>query len=68
MNLYIEIFVLERGETYYRKYSKQGKYPYVSATETNNGISGYVDVFNREGNLVVINYDGSVASDRKSVV
>ncbi len=59
---YDDIFCLERGESYYRKYSKKGKIPYVSASETNNGVTGYVDVSNREGNLLVINYDGSVAS------
>lgn len=57
-----EIFNIKRGESYYIKYSANGNYPYASATDINNGISSYVGTFNREGNLIVLNYDGSVGS------
>lgn len=59
---YDEIFHIDRGESYYIKYAETGEYPYASASDANNGITGYVDNYNREGNLIVLNYDGSVAS------
>lgn len=60
--IYDEIFTIERGESYYIKYSGKGKFPYASASDENNGITSNVDTYNREGNLIVLNYDGSVAS------
>ncbi len=55
-----ELFIIERGESMYIADSTEGSYPYVSASSNNNGISLYVDKFNRDGNYISINYDGSV--------
>ena len=57
---YDDIFIIERGESVYLQDMLPGKYPYISATSRNNGISSYVDVYNRNGNVIVVNYDGSI--------
>lgn len=56
-----EIFNIERGESLYITDCEEGVTPYASASAENNGISQHLDVApNREGNCLVINYDGSV--------
>lgn len=57
---YCDIFEIKRGESKYLQDMFSGKYPYVSATSTNNGISGYANAYNTSGNIIVINYDGSI--------
>jgi hypothetical protein len=57
---YHEIFNINRGESKYLQDMKNGKYPYISATSNNNGISGYVNYYNAEENIISLNYDGSI--------
>jgi hypothetical protein len=57
---YNKIFNIKRGESVYLQDMPKGEYPYVSATSENNGISGYVSIFNDFGNCIVLNYDGSI--------
>lgn len=57
---YREIFIIKRGDSVYLQDLPQGNIPYVSATSENNGISGYIDRYNTEGNCIVLNYDGSI--------
>lgn len=37
-----EIFDFERGQRYTKETQKKGKYPYISSSEENNGVDGYV--------------------------
>ena len=55
-----ELFIIARGESMYLTESNEGIFPYVSASSNDNGISSYVDKYNRDGNFISINYDGSV--------
>jgi len=58
---YEHIFNISRGESLYLQDAVSGPYPYISASASNNGVTGYINVFNREGNCIVVNYDGSIA-------
>lgn len=58
-------FHIERGasgEGSYLKNMSDGDTPYISTTSDNNGISNYVSVSNREGNLISLAYDGSIGA------
>ncbi|MCL2513649.1 MAG: restriction endonuclease subunit S, partial [Oscillospiraceae bacterium] len=57
---YEDIFIVERGSSTYLQDMNNGPYPYVSASALNNGISAFVDTYNRNGNVIVLNYDGSI--------
>ena len=59
--MFEKIFNIQRGESLYITDSETGDTPYASASAENNGISAYLNIQpNREGNCIVINYDGSV--------
>lgn len=58
--LYSEIFHIQRGESIYLIDCARGSIPYASASSHNNGISAYTGLKNREGNCIVVNYDGSI--------
>ena len=59
--IFDKIFDIQRGESLYITDSEIGCTPYASASAENNGISAYLNVQpNRDGNCIVINYDGSV--------
>lgn len=58
-----DVFVIKRGEQgVYKQDMKAGKFPYVSASASNNGVSGYIEKYNRESNLISLAYDGSIGS------
>lgn len=56
------MFNIYRGESVYKQYMNKGNIPYVSATALNNGISDYIDQYNREWNSISLAYDGSIGS------
>lgn len=58
--LYSELFEIRRGESVYLIDCEAGDIPYASASSHNNGISAYTNLKNREGNCIVVNYDGSI--------
>lgn len=58
--LYAELFDIRRGESVYLIDCVAGDIPYASASSQNNGISAYTNLKNREGNCIVVNYDGSI--------
>ena len=53
-------FRIERGNSVYLKNLLNGEYPYVSTKQDNNGIAGFKESYNRDGNLITLAYDGSV--------
>lgn len=56
-----DLFVIERGTSkVYKKDLKSGKFPYVSASALNCGITNYINKSNRVGNLISLAYDGNV--------
>ena len=55
-------FKIERGASEYIKNMGEGDIPYISTTGKNNGIAAFVDVSNRDGNLISLAYDGTVGS------
>lgn len=55
-----ELFDIKRGESLYLQDTNDGNIPYISATSKNNGISGYIDTYNRDGNMISVAYDGTV--------
>jgi hypothetical protein len=57
---YDEVFDIRRGESAYLQDMELGNIPYISATSKNNGVSGYVRFANSEGNIITLNYDGSI--------
>jgi hypothetical protein len=57
---YDDIFNIVRGESQYIQDMNKGVFPYISASSANNGISGYVDIYNQNGNSITLNYDGSI--------
>lgn len=57
---YEDIFTIERGDSVYLQDMNFGKYPYISATSMNNGISAFVNRKNHCGNAITLAYDGSI--------
>ena len=55
-------FEIVRGESEYIKNLNIGDFPYISTTNENNGISTYVSISNRKGNLITLAYDGSIGA------
>ena len=58
-------FDIQRGASGAESYIKNmggGDIPYISTTADNNGIATYVDVSNRNGNLISLAYDGSIGA------
>lgn len=57
-----ELFDLKKGKRLTKANMKSGSVPFVSSTDSNNGISSYVGQSAiHEGNTITVNYDGSVA-------
>ena len=61
--IYGALFEVKKGKRLVMSQMNQnGKYPFVSSIDDNNGVSCKVDVKpNQEGNTISVNYDGSVA-------
>lgn len=57
-----DLFFVRRGESVYKQYMNKGAYPYISATAMNNGISDYIDRYNRDSHSISLAYDGSIGS------
>ena len=58
---YSHIFQIKKGKRAVVEEDEEGKTNFVSSTESNNGISKKVNLEpNNKGNLITINYDGSV--------
>jgi hypothetical protein len=59
---YDYLFDIQKGKRLVvSKNPTKGNCPYVSAVDKNNGISNYLDIEpNHKGNLITVNYDGSV--------
>lgn len=55
-----DIFEINRGESVYLIDCESGDIPYASASSKNNGISAHINRKNRNGNCIVVNYDGSI--------
>lgn len=58
--LYSELFEIKRGDSVYLIDCETGDIPYASASAQNNGISAHINRKNRDGNCIVVNYDGSI--------
>jgi 16S rRNA G966 N2-methylase RsmD len=57
-----ELFELKKGKRLTKANMKSGTVPFVSSTDSNNGISKYIgQAAIHEGNTLTVNYDGSVA-------
>jgi len=57
-----ELFELKKGKRLTKAQMTEGEVPFVSSTDSNNGISAYVgQKAIHEGNTLTVNYDGSVA-------
>jgi type I restriction enzyme M protein len=57
-----ELFDLKKGKRLTKAQMKPGLVPFVSSTDSNNGVSSYIgQKAIHEGNTITVNYDGSVA-------
>lgn len=57
-----DLFELRKGKRLTKAHMKSGKIPFVSSTDSNNGISAYIGQLpNHDANTITVNYDGSVA-------
>lgn len=56
------IFEIRRGESVYKQYMEKGDIPYVSASASNNGVSDYINKYNRDANMLSLAYDGSIGA------
>ena len=58
---YSDIFEVKKGKRVVIEEELEGKTNFVSSTEFNNGVSKMVNIEpNNKGNLITVNYDGSV--------
>ena len=58
---YSDLFEIKKGKRITKKDLKPGETPYVTSIATNNGVTDYIDKKpNHSGNVITINYDGSV--------
>jgi type I restriction enzyme M protein len=57
-----ELFELKKGKRLTKANMKSGSVPFVSSTDSNNGISSYIgQAAIHQANTITVNYDGSVA-------
>ena len=57
-----DLFLIKKGKRLINSDKKCGVLPFVSAIDSNNGISCFIDKMPiHEGNVITVNYNGSVA-------
>ena len=57
-----ELFELKKGKRLTKAQMRPGEVPFVSSTDSNNGVSSYIgQKAIHKGNTITVNYDGSVA-------
>lgn len=60
--IYDELFVIERGTGPRKQDISFGEIPFVTSTDTNNGVSAFCDhIPTHSGNTITVNRNGSVA-------
>ena len=60
---YGDLFDIRKGKRLTKEDMVEGVYPFIGATDANNGITAYVanDEFLHEGNKITVSYNGSIA-------
>jgi len=60
---YGDLFDIRKGKRLTKEDMVEGPYPFIGATDANNGITAHVanDEFLHEGNKITVSYNGSIA-------
>lgn len=60
---YGDLFDIRKGKRLTKEDMVEGPYPFIGATDANNGITAHVanDDFLHEGNKITVSYNGSIA-------
>lgn len=60
-----DLFKIESGKRLTRALMRKGKYPFVGATDSNNGITAYISNLNTsiDKNILGVNYNGSIVEN-----